>query len=569
MHAIMKISIDHLPAEVLLQVFVHVRRFKLFLDDSELWYRLLWVCKRWRTLVLEAPALWATIGINKRMKRNLVEACLTFSKQALLQVDIRDTTTAQNAWIVECLLPHLHRIRRLQIRDMEDTADEALNTLLEKAMPALEELGVGFTSKTRLRGPFELPPLMPFLHEPKDPFVWDLAHEHFPSLRSLFLGSALKVNGSLPVFRRLRKLELSGCLCAPMSISEFAFYLNHLPELEELTVDRFRPEIPVPPATPVLADPFHLPSSLRNFTLKDNYYYTIPFLSSFDLPAHMSVKIVRAQDFFDYGDIEFESYVNGFPMSVLYALSPRRFSWPILEEITSIELRHFLSSCFMIIGSTPDGRTLELVGIVPPEWPQKHPKGSLLRLNTFNDLIKVFEQSPVDELFVNGHDAQEIDQGAWGYALTVFSDLKRIKIDHTDSLTEFDARLSLLEALQPAKRRRMQPRGDLQLTVPSPQLESLVFTSSADRKEDGEFSSTLSHCLKIRKERGCPLKHLHLYLDYSARPECEEEAASVNASRVETYRNALYETVENLQLEVFNEYHRTRSSRLWYYEGHL
>ncbi|OSC99603.1 hypothetical protein PYCCODRAFT_819893 [Trametes coccinea BRFM310] len=562
--------IDRLPAETLLEIFAYVRNFAKSFVDYEPWYRLLWVCRRWRTLVTETSELWTDIDINKHMKRNLVEACLTFSKQARLDIGMSGTTTTQNAWIVERLLPHVNRIRRLQVHSMDETADDALKTLLGKTMPALTELKVSFTTKTRLKGPYELPEFLGPVHdELEEPFLWDLTPERYPALRELCLGSALEIDGPLPVFRRLRKLELHGCLSAPMTITEFAHYLSHLPALEELSLKHYRPEIPVAPATPVTSEPFLLPPTLRKLILKDNYYYTIPFLSSFDLPFSMSIKVIRALDIVDYGDMTTEMLMEGYSMSVLHALPPKWFLWPILDDVTSIELRHFLSSCFMLVGTTPDGRAVELVGEVPPEWPREESEDSPHRLNNFRDLIDAFDQSPVEELFVNGHDAQEIDQDAWEDAFAAFPKLKRIQVDHTDSLTEFDTRLSLIEALLPQKRKRREAYREPQATVPVPQLESLVFTSSAFDREDGEFSSTLAHCLTLRKERGCPLKHLRLYLEYTARAENEEAEAPANMKRVETYQKALGETVERLELEVINNFYDTRSSRLWYYEGNL
>ncbi|KAI9060790.1 hypothetical protein FKP32DRAFT_1595112 [Trametes sanguinea] len=565
----MKTPIDQLPPQVLLEVFAYVKDFDWSADNHKPWYRLLWVCRWWRQLVTGTPTLWNHVDISSYMKRDLVEACLTYSKQAPLDIEITGTSTAQNAWIVDRVLPHIHRIRRLHVCGMKEAADEALKTLLGKTMPVLEGLAVSFKSDTRPRGPYPLPDFMPWLHEPKEPFLWDLSTERFPSLRALSLGGALKINGPLPMFRGLRKLELSGCLSTPMTIAQFAQYLSQLSQLEELSVKYYRPDIPGPPATPATTEPFSLPPSLRKLTLKDNWYYTIPFLSSFDLPASLSLKVIRAHDYDDYGDMTEDMMMEGFPLSVLHALPPKWFLWPILDDITSIELRHFLSGCFMLVGTTPDGRALELVALVPPEWPQEHPQGSPGRLDNFRDLLDVFDQSPVEEIFVNGHDAQEIDREAWEDAFEAFPKLKRVKVDNTDSLTEFDTRLSLLEALRPHKRLRRESYREPSETVPAPQIESLVFTSEAREKEDDEFAATLAHCLIVRKARGCPLKHLRLYLDYIARPECEEEAAPANAKRVETYKKALEDAVEDLQLEVFNEFNGHRSSHFWYYEGHL
>ncbi|KAJ2972143.1 hypothetical protein NUW54_g12336 [Trametes sanguinea] len=180
----MKTPIDQLPPQVLLEVFAYVKDFDWSADNKEPWYRLLWVCRWWRQLVTGTPTLWNHVDISSYMKRDLVEACLIYSKQAPLDIEISGTSTAQNAWIC----------------GMKEVADEALKTLLGKTMPVLEGLVVSFNSDTRPRGPYPLPDFRPCLHEPKEPFLWDLSTECSPSLRVLSLGGAIKINGPLPMF---------------------------------------------------------------------------------------------------------------------------------------------------------------------------------------------------------------------------------------------------------------------------------------------------------------------------------------------------------------------------------
>ncbi|KAI0643431.1 hypothetical protein C8Q79DRAFT_1012710 [Trametes meyenii] len=542
--------INNLPRKVIAQILVQLHRLRDDWEELMPWYRVLWVCRLWREVAQETPALWCDIKIRKYFRQSYLEASLRYSLTMPIDIAIGDTSPAQNHTVIKLIVPHISRLRNLQIRGLDDTHDDALRMLLHQTMPALEELGLHFNVQSRLMGPYEVNEMCTFpgLHTPKDPFVWNLQYEQFPNLRRLFLGGAVKINGLIPPFPLLRQLELHECLSAPITIVEFAYYLSQHPHLEEFTISRYRPAIrPVP-------TPMALPPLLRKFTIEDNSYYTEPFLSSFHFPAHIDIRITRTLDFMDYGDLPDGHWEP--PLTVQNALPRDRSTLPILTEVTSIELRHYMMSRYSLIGITPSGHTVRLTGQIREESPDQHPD-----LHSFTDLIEVFRRAPVVELFVNGNDATLIEKEHWENALAAFPTLERIVIDDTESLTEYDARLSLLDALQPPKRVRNAGVTE-RSSVPAPQLKTLVMTSVAMDDEDVEFTQALARCLRSRKDKGHELPQLKLVLEYIQRPASEdgrgedevEEADRDNARRVKVYTRALKALVGDLQLDVVNDF---------------
>ncbi|KAI0354550.1 hypothetical protein OH77DRAFT_1437538 [Trametes cingulata] len=534
--------INRLPVEILLQIFQ--RSYALL--DYEPWYRLLWVCRFWRGLVQNCPSLWGTITLKKNFKQDFLEASLRFSGAVPLDLTVRGTSSARNLALVEALLPHLARIRSLHVQEMGDVKNEALKTLLHEKMPMLEELSANFKTKTRPLGPYPIDEamLLPGLHDPEEPFVWHLSPEQFPRLRCLSLGTGLMINGQLPVFPGLRRLGLRECASAPMTVVDFAQYLSQHPRLEELAMYRFRPAVVPVPA------PMSFPPSLRKFTLEDHSYYTAPFLSPFFLPPHVDVKIVRLLDYMDTGD--FPEGQWAISPTVQDALPQVLGTLPILAEVSSIELRHYMSSYYSVLGTTPAGHTVRLTSNVRDSEGCDEEE-----FDSFFDLIDVFDGAPVVELFVNGNGDKSVDEGHWGAAFEAFSLLERIVIDRTGSLSDDDARLGLLKALEPVRHKKnaMASSGDPPAAVPAPQLKSLVMTSSAYNKEDKEFSKVLARCLKKRKEHGAQLEKLHLKLEYLARPEMEKEMEGDNARRYKMYTKALRSLVRDLHVEVVNDFY--------------
>ncbi|OJT05725.1 hypothetical protein TRAPUB_3453 [Trametes pubescens] len=534
--------INCLPEDVLVQIFRDVHALRDDWEECYRWYRLLWVCQAWRSIVRSFPALWNDIKLSKGFSQSYLEASLTYSQNCPIDVSIQGTTPAQNSVIIGMLLPHVARIHILHTRGTGNADDKALRTLLSQKMPILNEISVNINTKSRPMGPYEIDEYerMPGLHTPEESFVWDLRPEQFPALRKLYLGTGLMIKGPLPVFPGLKRLELVELRHGSMTIIQFARFLAQLTELEELCIYRFRPTIAR------VQSPMALPPSLRKLAVEDNAYYTAPFLESFHIAAHVDLKIARLRDYMDLGDFSDDDALVRAPF-VQDTLPSDHGMLPILKDVTSLEVRHYMMSSYSLRGATRAGRTVRLVGHLPEDWTREYKD-----LNSFLELVEVFGDANVTALFLNGNDSTVIDLDDWEEALNTWPCLERIEIAQTDSLTKFDARLSLLDALLPPE---FEEGEDPEDTMPVPWLKTLTITSTAFYQEDVELAEALASCLKERKDAGFLLHRLHIKLEYIARPEAEHECAKDNKQRVRVYSKALKHLVKHLKLELVNDFH--------------
>ncbi|KAL1941055.1 hypothetical protein VTO73DRAFT_7691 [Trametes versicolor] len=534
--------ISRLPEDVLVQVFRDVHALRDDWEECYRWYRLLWVCQAWRAIACDFPALWNDIKVSKDFSQSYLEASMKYSKDSPIDVSIQGTTPAQNAVVVGLLLPHVARIHILHARGMGDADDKALRQLLSQKMPILDEISVNINTKSRPMGPYEIDEYdrMPGLHSPEESFVWDLRLEQFPALRKLYLGTGLMIKGPLPVFHGLKRLELVELRHGSMTIVQFGRFLAQLTELEELCIYRFRPTIAG------VQSPMAFPPSLCKLAVEDNAYYTAPFLESFHIPAHVDLKIARLRDYMDLGDFSDDDALVRAPF-VQDALPSDPDTLPILKDVTSLEVRHYMMSSYSLRGATCAGHTVRLIGKLPEDWPREYKD-----LNSFLELVEVFGDANVSSLFLNGNDSTVIDLDDWEEALNTWPCLERIEIAQTDSLTKFDARLSLLDALLPPE---FEEGEDPEDTMPVPWLKTLTITSTALYKEDVELAEALASCLKERKDAGFELHRLHIKLEYIARPEMEHECARDNKQRVRVYSKALKHVVKHLKLELVNDFY--------------
>ncbi|EIW52531.1 uncharacterized protein TRAVEDRAFT_24040 [Trametes versicolor FP-101664 SS1] len=533
--------IGRLPEDVLVQIFRDVHALRDDWEECYQWYRLLWVCQAWRAIVCDFPALWNDIKVSKDFSQSYLEASLKYSKDSPIDVSIQGTTPAQNAVVIGLLLPHVARIHILYTSGMGDADDMALRQLLSQKMPILDKISANIKTKSRPMGPYNVPAhtRIDGLHTPEEAFVWDLRPEQFPALRELYLGTGIMLLDSFPIFPALKRLELVELRHGSMDIVQFARLLAQLTELEELCIYRFRPTITN------VQSPMTLPPSLRKLSVQDNAYYTAPFLASFHIPAHVDLKIARLRDYMDLGDFP----ENGWELTpfVHDALPSDVGTLPIIKDVTSLEVRHYMMSTYSLRGATPAGHTVRLTGHLMEDWPREYKD-----LHSFLELVEVFGDADICTLFLNGNNCTEIDADDWEEALSTWPGLERITIAQTDSLTRFDARLSLLDALLPPEFAEGEDPED---TMPVPWLKILTITSLAFRQEDVELAEALASCLKERKDAGFPLHRLHIKLEYIARPDAENECKKKNKWRVRMYSKALKHLVKHLKLELVNDFY--------------
>ncbi|KAI0708722.1 hypothetical protein C8T65DRAFT_649842 [Cerioporus squamosus] len=379
-------------------------------------------------------------------------------------------------------------------------------------MPMLEELSIAFTSSPP---ELDLGEFSPRYEEDTELFLWAPRVEQFPRLRSLSLGRAVSIQGSMPVFPTLRKLDFHDFLPAPFTLHEFANFLLQHPDLEELSVRKYRPTIEK------IHAPFALPGKLRKFSLEDNAHYAKPFLSSFLIPPDVDVTLIRARDYMDHGDFgadldEITDNLDVPGMQTATRLLPDdRSLLPILPLVHKVVVRREFESFHSIIGTTPSGNIVELSGRASDDDEMDVRDGHKL----LRDVVSIFSGAPIVELCIQSHGSSRIEEEDWILALNAFPTLERLSILGTGG-GEWDTRYPLLDALQsvPRKKSRGKKKGKAisGARVPAqwPQLKSLTIVSDALRHEDEELAEALESCLKNRVERGCRLQELRLVLKY-------------------------------------------------------
>ncbi|KAH9847744.1 hypothetical protein C2E23DRAFT_741090 [Lenzites betulinus] len=529
-----------LPNEIIAEIALLVQAFNAGDTcsdvDDEPWYRLLWVCQLWSTVIRSRPVFWSTVRIQGgSFNRAFLRTSVAYSGDAPLSVSISSTSPDETAFAVELLLPHVSRICSLELCGMLDTQDKYVKTLLHQNMLILRKLTAQFKTKNRLRGPYENPMYEYAIEHAVEPlFAWNLDAARYPMLTELRIRSAVSLQGRLPSVPGLKLLELANCTTAPMTVPEFGQYLSAHPKLEELSISHYRP------ALVDIAAPMALPAALRTFTLDDNLHYAAAFLSSFRFPPHVDLHITRSLDFFDFGDVD-GSNLGGRAFSVLRALpTDTRIPLPILTAVSSIEFEHQWEEHYTLIGRTPAGHTVRLTGLI-------HEPGMHEHLENFSDLACAFRGAPVVRLFVNGNSSTRVTAEHWETTLEAFPLVEEIKIVDTGSFSTFDARVSLLAALLPDS---ASPP-----TIPAQTLKALIMSSEDHNEEDEELSDVLADCLKTRKEHGCGIERLRLVLRYMCAPADEDSVAEENAERVALYTKELEGLVDKLAVDVVNHFY--------------
>ncbi|KAJ6493929.1 hypothetical protein C8R47DRAFT_393635 [Mycena vitilis] len=131
-----------LPSDILIQVFhliphpeLHWHRYGL-IDVSA-------VNKAWRVAAIQSASLWTHIRTETRRDRRLLQLFLERSRAAPLGVQLdlfcneygnidADTTPGERAVVVQALLPHVQRIRKLYIRHqtLEPSSEDRETVLL-------------------------------------------------------------------------------------------------------------------------------------------------------------------------------------------------------------------------------------------------------------------------------------------------------------------------------------------------------------------------------------------------------------------------------------------------------
>ena len=510
--------IYRLPTEILIEILLLV---KDELGDKRWhrWSRLLRVCKKWYDVLREAPILWRTIYLSKKVDREALMYSLTYSRDALINID--SFHCADMALVTSLLSPHLHRVRVLKLDDLMRINSYPTASLLYHDMPMLETLKLSFEAEV-IDGDDELSRLDPEVEDDEEgsptryPFFWFPKASQFPRIVSLELGRlvALQIT-RFPVFTTLKKLVLDHCtVVGETSLQDFFAHLAAHPLLEEVYLNRTQFLLPNP------STKLHLPSTIRKFCVEDFPTYISHFFSSLSpIPPTVNVRLRRCCRYIGPDDGPEE------PTSSTYSLPPDRSVLPILDMVDSVTITVDHWEYYTMVGRTP-APDLTLAAI--SAWAfEDH------QMNLLEEVCDAFGRAQLTELRVDGHGIHEMDAERWMTLFRTFPGLRRIAITATamDFVGEesdcVDARPGLLKALSiPAVAGERAADPGAAEPVPCPGLETLV-VCTMDPHEDRVLAVQLAECLESRVARGLRVEELKIMLRNWERrtPELDSEIA--------------------------------------------
>ena len=508
-------AIDRLPNEILVEIFLDVQAKS---SSKKPWYKLLRVCRRWSAVARASPVLWRVIRFRNDVK--WLRRSLAYSGDILL--DLLCTNVDGFEPVTPRLLPHLHRIRNLQLDFLWRISDCSLASLLYHPMPALERLHLEFDPDTH-EVDEELDSLTPDVREDEEgssiryPFFWFPNPEQFPRLTHLSLGPCVNFSLRFPLITTLTSLKLDCCVTSTILLDQFMDrFLAKLPTLRELELCRVD-------FTPSPGSALRFLPSLRKFKLEHFPLSVAGFLSSLaPLPSDMDVHLNRRLRYFG-PDMDPES-----PVTALYSLPADRSILPILDLVETVTIHQDWFQNYSLFGTTPAGATVEIAAWVAENCPEP--------LDYLADVADVFKNAPVIELRVEGHDEHKMDEEQWAHALPAFPRLRRIAIVYTGDEMH-DARPGLLKAL------RAMPSGSSEVLCSELQSLTLVARKPGD---DAKFAAEIEECLVERSSRESRLQELCIIL---VRPEKSDETSPALQERRDVYTETLKPLVGTLRFE--------------------
>lgn len=125
---------DPLPPEIMADIFLRLARAHVYAWRNELgervgtphtaygWTPYTHVCRRWRLIALDCPALWCHIFVWREAPLEAVQTLISRSAQMPLTVIIDDIDGIDGVSCIEAVLDELHRIQELCVA--EEVADD-------------------------------------------------------------------------------------------------------------------------------------------------------------------------------------------------------------------------------------------------------------------------------------------------------------------------------------------------------------------------------------------------------------------------------------------------------------
>ncbi|TFK84206.1 hypothetical protein K466DRAFT_602193 [Polyporus arcularius HHB13444] len=279
-----------LPPEILFSVFE-----QLFLDVTpvfresrpDLFARhaapslclpLLAVCRRWRCVAIGHAVLWRRIRILSPTRLGLVEFALQHSRGLQLELSINVADEQAIHSVVSLLLPHIGRIRTLQVF-IPARSISNIDILLTTRMLVLERLfiigGYGLLSTPRAS--------------------LDVAPGQYPALRSLS-AEIVHVPWYAHAFSALERLDLGECWIESHS-SSLSHVLDILAVCTRLVHLTIQGSLPYDRDSAVDRHRVVAMRNLRELHIQDSAHQLLPLLSHLHLPVETDMFVLTTADF--------------------------------------------------------------------------------------------------------------------------------------------------------------------------------------------------------------------------------------------------------------------------------
>ncbi|KAF5314482.1 hypothetical protein D9619_011761 [Psilocybe cf. subviscida] len=268
--------IARVPPEILLQIFTAMTEDGEWPTDSMQCISVTHVCQQWRSIALNAPALWSNI-----LSYSLpwIMAMFDRSKTSPLAVSVH-----WHSGVAVSILKHLSRIRSLKLEDWSADQLQKLHVFIEDnagVAPQLESLSLECDCADD--SPWPLP---------------STTFQRADRLKDLFL-FGIKIDWShSPLFCHLTKLRLETYLYdGQPTWRELITALNQMPALESLFLSNMLPKVPFDAALDAVSA--YLPNLKRiGFRLVPTVHTMLAFLNQVKLPTGLNIfNIVDIDDF--------------------------------------------------------------------------------------------------------------------------------------------------------------------------------------------------------------------------------------------------------------------------------
>ncbi|KAI0354540.1 hypothetical protein OH77DRAFT_510290 [Trametes cingulata] len=482
--------VNRLPNEILVHIFREAQSVGRFQTP---WYAAITaVCRGWRAIACSTPLLWSDITVTDRMSLGLYNAFLDRSYPASISLSFDGTVTYLGHHLA-LLRGHLARVKSLDFQSTPRSEASAVASLLkEERMPVLEKL----SAKLNLRwveddneegeGDDALNAQLEEIEE--EVFAWSPVVNQFPRLTELSL-RGIVLGPSTVLTSPLRRLELRDCISGRAPISVVLRLIRESPDLEELTICRYRFSLPASGQLPL--QPLQ---RLQTLHIEDIPHSTAALLNGLSVPPTTDVSIVmrieRNPD---------QPLVFGLDtQSPLHLCLPAdRTRLPILSQVNHVhvEMERFDDEC--IITGTAGSRTIKISS--------KPPRFHSVELDFATDLVEIFGDAPLTSLVIAGVGRSDVPTAAWRRLLGQFPLLQRLVVIGRGRAFGYgmDSRHTVLEALKGGR------------SVLCPNLRELAVSSHEDGN-DRRVLEDLRECLESRQARGQRLTKLHVGLNFSA-----------------------------------------------------